>query len=151
MTWLHLYRSDLLHGDVHYMRRYICTTPLGSLRLHITHRPDSSPDPHTHPWPFWSLLLRGWYAHQYTPDIIDSRFHRHTRTAPSLMRFPADAVHRIVAVSGKPAVTLVITPPTSKRWGFYSGEDGFVEFSEYLNLRRFLSVNVDYLRIGGWK
>lgn len=38
------------------------------LRLHIFHRPDLDPDPHDHPWDFWTFPI--WPAHGYVEEVV---------------------------------------------------------------------------------
>lgn len=37
------------------------------LRLHIFHRPDLDPDPHDHPWDFWTFPI--WPPHGYVEEV----------------------------------------------------------------------------------
>ena len=54
-----------------YMRRWILTTPLGTIRIHHITRPDADPELHDHPWNFVSLVLKGWYEEERpTPEIV---------------------------------------------------------------------------------
>lgn len=55
-----------------YMRRFFLTPrrfPL-QLMLHVFYRGDEDPDPHDHPWAFWTYPLSrlGYYEHVMEPD-----------------------------------------------------------------------------------
>jgi hypothetical protein len=55
-----IYGADGEH-DTPYLTRVV----LGRLRLHIFHRGDADPDPHSHPWGFWTFPLTS-YREQVT-------------------------------------------------------------------------------------
>lgn len=81
-------------------------------------------DLHDHPKRFVSVGLWGGYVEQ-TPDV---RYAHHfgavvkerTYRAPWLRTFPAEHVHRIRLVDGRPCWTLVIVLKTVRPWGFWS-------------------------------
>lgn len=79
--------------------------------LHLFHRSDADAL-HDHPWSFITLILWGGYFEQ-TP--------KGTRWRPpgSLLFRPALWKHRVVIPPGKKALTLVITGPKKRSWGFY--------------------------------
>lgn len=41
---------------------------IGSIRLHIFHRGDEDPDPHDHPFDFWTFPLTTYLEKEYDPD-----------------------------------------------------------------------------------
>lgn len=51
-------------AGVKYMTRY----RIGRLTLHIFHRGDADPDPHDHPWNFWTFPLQS-----YVEEVVDPR------------------------------------------------------------------------------
>ena len=67
---------------------------------------------HDHPWPSWSLLLRGQYR-EHTPQ--GSRVFRAGAWIPR----SAEYQHRIALIDGKPAWTLFITGRKTRSWGFW--------------------------------
>ncbi|MBX5015901.1 hypothetical protein [Rhizobium lentis] len=50
--WQTIYGVDGEHATPYLTRGWI-----GRLRLHIFHRGDNDPDPHDHPWDFWTFPL----------------------------------------------------------------------------------------------
>lgn len=103
-----------------------------ALYLHIFHRSDSI-EMHDHPWDFWSLILwRGYveetpaYEHRAT---IQPRFR--LRVWPgTILRRPAEWVHRVELVNEKPAVTLVFRRNYRREWGFFT-KKGWQRWREY--------------------
>lgn len=62
-----------------YMTRYI----LGRLRLHVFHRGDEDPNPHTHPWDFKTFPLRS-YVEEYLATVPEgpARWYKNERYEP---------------------------------------------------------------------
>lgn len=78
--------------------------------LHNFHKGDLD-DLHDHPWPYFTLILRGGYW-EHTPG---GRFWR----APGHFRFQAPtSLHRIELEPGVNAWTLFISGPKLRDWGF---------------------------------
>ena len=96
----------------HYMRRWIWTTPVGTLRLHNILRSDNDRHLHDHPWDYWSLLIRGEYIEH---QAHGARVHRR---APSLAFRRAETAHRLEVI--RPAWTIVSTGPRRREWGFWT-------------------------------
>jgi hypothetical protein len=106
---------------------YMTRVTVGSLRIHWFHRGDEDPDPHDHPFDFWTMpLFRGYSEEVWPTSELDSdellvkdirmtrfvepwRWHRRT----------ADHVHRVV--TDRPVLTIVWTEFTRDKndWGFY--------------------------------
>lgn len=59
---------------------------------------------------------------------VNSRIYR----APWFRTFPAEHIHRIRLIDGKPCWTLVIVLATKRRWGFWHGGQ-FVPWRDYVN------------------
>ncbi|MER8478408.1 hypothetical protein [Mesorhizobium sp. M1163] len=57
--------------DGEYETPYMTRVWIGRLRLHIFHRGDADPDPHDHPWDFWTFPLTS-YVEDFTLRILDS-------------------------------------------------------------------------------
>lgn len=102
-------------GDGHlpYLTRWtIWRTRVGSLYLHRFHRSDHDVM-HDHPWPFVSLILWRGYVEE-TPRG------RSRKWPGMLLCRPARHVHRVELLSGRPAVSLVLTGPVVRPWGFWT-------------------------------
>lgn len=64
MGWNTIYRLET--GD-----RYMTRFWFGRLRLHIFHRGDEDPDPHDHPWDFWTFPLTPYVEEVANPQIAE--------------------------------------------------------------------------------
>ncbi|PZR89749.1 MAG: hypothetical protein DI537_20310 [Stutzerimonas stutzeri] len=88
MGWNTIHRLET--GD-----RYMTRFWIGRLRLHIFHRGDEDPDPHDHPWDFWTFPLVS-YVEEVT--VPSERGHqRYTSIVPAWhWNFrPATHTHRV--------------------------------------------------------
>lgn len=137
-------------GDVYLFRRRVVQTPMFAIYLHDILDGDEERAPHSHPFPFASLVLRGgyietvFYPHApYTdeypfstpdrkavlglPDVIErNQWKMHT--------FPRGngQVHRIIAVKPR-TKTLVLAGRRKDSWGFWNAELGEIQnWRDYL-------------------
>lgn len=124
-----------------YMRRWIFSTPLFTLRLHHILDSDYGP-PHNHPWNFLSLILKGGYTeHLYSYDghVWPLRLQR--RKCGSLAFRRATDIHKVRLIPGETAWTLCVTsgakqtPEGEARWGFFTdlkdGGKGYIPWQVY--------------------
>lgn len=49
--------------------KYMTRAWIGRLRLHIFHRGDEDPDPHDHPWDFWTFPLTSYVEEVLSPIV----------------------------------------------------------------------------------
>lgn len=91
--------------------------------LHNFHKGDLD-DLHDHPWPYFTLILRGGYW-EHTPK---GKYWR----APGHFRFSGPtSLHRIELEPGVDTWTLFIPGPKLREWGFI--QDGkWIQHEEYL-------------------
>jgi hypothetical protein len=93
-------------------RRTLLRLPWFAIYLHHFVGDDWSRDLHDHPKRFISLGLKG----RYIEDIPNgSREYR----APWLRTFPAQHIHRLRLIDGKPCWTLVFVLRPVREWGFW--------------------------------
>lgn len=92
--------------------------------LHRFLRSDDDRALHDHPWPNTTWLLQGEYL-EHTPA---GTFHR--RAGDMVDRAATDS-HRIELIDGQPAVSLFLTGPKERDWGFHC-ERGWVQWQEFL-------------------
>ncbi len=129
--WAFFRWHDVIIDDVLYLSRFqILKTPWFSIKLHWFHRPDPDRDLHDHPWAFVSFILRGGYTEliNYLPSCPLSIMHKHIRW----FNFKNTVTsHRVITI--KPGtLTLVITGPKKKSWGFYDEETSdFTHWRDY--------------------
>lgn len=118
-------------GDPYLDRLRLIQTPWAGIYLHHIHRPDRDPDPHDHPWAFWSLILCGSYREQVWSDKTDIRTARlRSRKRWSWARTNRNAAHIITRITG-PLWTLVVVGPRRADWGFWE-RGRFVPWREYM-------------------
>lgn len=126
--------TEPLPGDYWYMRRFwlLRLGPL-QIRLHHILAEDPGRDHHDHPWPFRSVILRGWYLEQRvrseTPSIHLVKHVR--REAGDTYHMPRGEFHRIVQVADGGAWTLFITWGARRGWGFKRADGSVVPHGEY--------------------
>jgi hypothetical protein len=125
---------------------YMSQLILGSLRFHVFWRGDEDPDPHDHPWEFWTFPLT-----DYLEEVTDPETHeKHTEivTAFHWHHRPATYTHRVLrrvrndlhgwdfwTTYPGPIVTIVWTGPRTRSWGFLKTRDGkwcWVAWREYV-------------------
>lgn len=102
--WHTIYGADGEHETPYMTRVWI-----GRLRLHIFHRGDADPDPHDHPWDFWTLPLTSYVEEvavrcleelaaydPFQPRRYDVRLSRYVVKAMRLHHRPAEHTHRVL-------------------------------------------------------
>lgn len=104
--------------------------------LHAFHRSDHDVL-HDHPWAFWTLILWRGYMEEYTvPSDGPITRVKTRRIWPGQILFrPATHTHRVrlhrdTQGNERTAVTLVMTGPYIRDWGFH-GVGGWVLWREY--------------------
>jgi len=94
-------------------------------------------DVHDHPWPYFTLILRGGYYEwipQFNEDGIKTCEVRKWR-GPGHFRFcKANSYHRIELHSGITAWTLFMPGPQKKEWGFWVNNK-WIHNEQYLKER----------------
>ena len=97
--------------------------------IHFFNGPDPDEDLHDHPWWSLSILLRGELI-EITPE------HPKGRKAPRICLRPPNAAHSIIKGSWKTKrpVTLFITGPKIRDWGFFT-KKGWVTHEQYIQTR----------------
>lgn len=142
-------------GDIYLFRRRLIQTPLFAVYLHDILDGDEERAPHSHPFAFASLVVRGWYREDvyypsdtYCPwpcEDYDSMVIKGTlgpvshflRKRCRMHTFPRGngQVHRIVEV-GPRTKTLVFAGRRKDSWGFFDESVGeIVHWLEYLEAR----------------
>ena len=103
---------DYVIGD-DYLRRWwiVPRNPLMNVYLHEILHSDDDRALHDHPWANQTLVIDGGYQ-EVTPAGD------HTRTVGEIIYREATDLHRLVVPAGGRAVTLFITGPVVREWGF---------------------------------
>lgn len=103
---------DVVIGD-HYLLRWwvIPRNPFCGVYLHDIRKSDDDSAFHDHPWQNTSILLLGGYI-EHTPDgVFDRR-------EGDVVHRPAGALHRLEMIPGQRAISLFLTGPVERDWGF---------------------------------
>ncbi|TZG24895.1 cupin domain-containing protein [Sphingomonas montanisoli] len=95
-----------------------------NLYLHQILRDDDDRALHDHPWENTSYLIEGAYR-EITPDGIL------IRQAGDVVTRSATALHRLELIGGKPCVSIFMTGPKVREWGFDCGERGWVHWRDF--------------------
>lgn len=141
---------DTIYGvDGEHDTPYMTRATIGRLRLHIFWRGDADPDPHDHPWGFWTLPLT-----DYMEEVVDDAWVKDHIGEPTHYRpvkrdevvrawrlhyRPATHTHRVLGRAKRskgttvdnhwhiwpgPVVTIVWRERESRPWGFLKLRDG---------------------------
>lgn len=138
---------------------YLTRVWFGRLRLHIFHRGDNDPDPHDHPWEFWTFPLTSYVEEVYVPEYRrpwDHKIVSAQRRLELVERFklhhrPATHCHRVLGgyygldaysegkatpmVDERKVVTIVWRGKIGRKWGFLKNRSGvwcWVPWKEYV-------------------
>jgi hypothetical protein len=119
---------DFIIGD-DYLRRWwiVPRNEWCSVYLHEILHSDDDRALHDHPWANRSFLISGSYI-EHTPEGT------FTRQAGDVGERAADALHRLEVIPGQRAVSLFITGPVVREWGFQCPK-GWVPWREFVDAR----------------
>lgn len=96
-----------------YLHRWwvVPRNPFMNVYLHRVMRSDDDRALHDHPWDNTSLIINGSYL-EITPD---GEFQRNPG---DIVTRPASALHRLVVPDGEECISLFLTGPKIRTWGF---------------------------------
>lgn len=117
-------------GDA-YLKRWwlIPRNPIFNVYLHEICRSDDDRALHDHPWVNASIILGGMYVEH---TIRAGGIHARTlRTAGDIVVRGPRAAHRLEVIPGSPPLTLFITGPRLRTWGFHCPETGWVPWQDF--------------------
>lgn len=119
-------KPDFVIGD-DYLRRWwvIPRNPWCNIYLHEIQKSDDDRALHDHPWANTSLILAGGYI-EHTPEGA------YRRQVGDVVERPAEAMHRLEVEPGQSAVSLFMTGPKVREWGFACGQ-GWVHWQDFTN------------------
>lgn len=104
-------------------------------RVHEILRSDKDRDLHDHPFDYITLIMEGGYFEEQ-PKYADWPAGPRISTwrgEGSLLSRRAEDPHRLIIPEGSRAVTLFMTSPRRRDWGFYT-KGGWVHWRNYLNI-----------------
>lgn len=110
-----------------YLRRWwiVPRNPWCNLYLHEVLKSDDDRALHDHPWDNRSFLIFGSYI-EHTPE---GSF---VRRAGDVIERAASALHRLEVIPGETAVSLFMTGPKLREWGFACPQ-GWVHWRDFTN------------------
>lgn len=120
---------DFVIGDA-YLRRWHVIPPnsMANVYLHEINRSDDDRALHDHPWDNTSVLLKGRYIEHQPLDV------RQVRYEGSVARRKASDLHRLEMFEGERAISLFLTGPKIREWGF-ACKHGWVHWRDFTNER----------------
>jgi len=117
-------KPDFVIGNDYLRRWWIIPRNEGcNVYLHQILRSDDDRALHDHPWANTSYILSGGYI-EHTPEGIFDR------TAGDIVERSANALHRLEVVDGQSCVSLFITGPKVRDWGFECPQ-GWVRWQDF--------------------
>ena len=137
--WAFMSRLRIMKPEVglYLDRLRIVATPRFGVYLHHIVQPDQDPDPHDHPWPFATVVLRGGYVEEFHsfPYVFGSRQPKNQVWRRwSCHRMGTETAHRITRLLGD-TWTLVFVGRRRGTWGFWRG-DAWLSWDEYEEVTR---------------
>lgn len=100
------------------------------IRVHEILRSDNGTDPHDHPWPYLSIVLKGGYVeYRFNDECEITSAGKHGVGSVLLRR--ARSLHLLVVEPGKTCTTLFIMGPKSQSWGFLTRDRGKINWRDY--------------------
>lgn len=130
-------RPDFVIGDPDrpYLRRWwiVPRNEYCNVYLHEILRSDDDRAGHDHPWRNRSLVIDG----EYREVVFENarpwvEYQRLTRRAGDVVERHAEDTHRLIVPEGGRAVSLFITGPKVREWGFWCPEGrGWVHWEQF--------------------
>lgn len=118
-------KPDFVIGD-NYMHRWFVVprNPWQNVYLHRILKSDDDRALHDHPWDNRTLVIVG----RYIEHLADGR--QVLRVAGDVIERSADTLHRLEVLPGEAAVSLFMTGPKQREWGFACPQ-GWVHWEDF--------------------
>lgn len=115
MRWAFRFKYQVIYGrEGHHRTPYLTRIRAYGIGLHIFHRGDEDPDPHDHPFDFWTFPLT-----PYVEEVYDPKANTIQRQVVPAWRWtfrPAEHCHRVIGrFSGDDEYTGFATAQTDER------------------------------------
>ncbi|PNU03957.1 cupin domain-containing protein [Novosphingobium guangzhouense] len=118
--------QDFIIGDRQLLRWWIIPrNEQLNVYLHAVLKSDEDRAMHDHPWSNVSYLIAGSYI-EHTPEG------RIVRKAGDVIERPAHALHRLEVIPGQSAISLFMTGPKVREWGFACSH-GWVHWEDFVS------------------
>jgi len=128
-------------GEVFFRRYRLLSTPVCNIYVHNLLKSDQDLEPHTHPWNFISLILKGGYIEDYVVgphhkntchDYIES-YRNIVKAGDFVMHSYSDA-HKIQLTDDN-VWTAVFTWGTKEPWGYVYSDGTYIDHKEYRRIK----------------
>lgn len=108
-------------------RLRILQTPLFGIYLHKLCTPDPRDTLHNHPWPFFSIVLKGGYV-----EFVPGEFYAKSRYVKrfNVKRFK-NSYHWIAELDRSPTWTLVFVGRRRRVWGYLDRDGTYTDFNRH--------------------
>lgn len=118
----------IAHYGKDYLRRWwiVPRNPFANVYLHKILEPDDKRAFHDHPWDNTSLIIKGHYR-EITPNG------EYIREAGEVIHRKATDLHRLETIDSEPIISLFITGPVIREWGFQCPQ-GWRHWKEFTGL-----------------
>lgn len=119
---------DFIIGD-NYLRRWwiVPRNPFCNVYLHEINNSDDDRALHDHPWANRSVIIAGTYV-EHTPE---GEF---ARRPGDVVEREAESLHRLVVIPGARVISLFMTGPVVREWGFACAK-GWVHWRDFVDAR----------------
>lgn len=122
-------------GDLHFRRWRLIETKWFNIYIHQFYRSDLDRHCHDHPWSFVSFLLWGGYTVARPSSNSKCRWDYSLHKAPSIIFNRSKDFHKVEYLNRTPTVTLMITGPPKRDWGYWVN-GAWVHHKEYRDRKR---------------
>jgi hypothetical protein len=120
--------ADFVIGDNYLLRWWaIPRNNFSNVYIHDIRKSDDDRALHDHPWDNVSVLLLGGYT-EHTPEGSFKR------GEGEIVVRPAGTLHRLEVLPGQRAISMFLTGPVIREWGFACGH-GWVHWKDFVNAR----------------
>jgi len=121
-------------GELHFLRYRLFSCPWLRLYIHKICKSDEDIHLHSHPWNFYSFILKGGYRQEYWEHAKENRtsFIRFKRF--DLIQMNRNDFHKIT-LDQSPTWTFVIAYGKRDTWGYLTSSLGLVDHKFYRELK----------------
>jgi hypothetical protein len=130
------------HMNDHFTKFHLGGLPFAAVIHRFTQADGPGADPHDHPWPFTSTILKGGYVEQvFSVDAPMTMLEKY-RIAGETFRNEAGTIHRITRLLADECWTLILPEEWERKSGFYQF-DGHAVFHRFWDEHEFQPYKED--------
>jgi len=123
-------------GELHFERFAILETDSFGVYIHRIHKGDKDPHLHSHPWNFWTMVLKGRYSEEYLGKdlFLDNQKFVRVKNFLSIASGDRNYFHKILRVY-ETTYTVFVTYGKPQKW-YYKVRGENIESNKYRQLKR---------------